>query len=55
MDTNRVLGALYGHLLGDALGVPYEFRFPADIEWTVSDSRLENEHRGLLSRFAGWC
>ena len=32
-----VLGALYGHLLGDALGVPYEFRSPSDIghvEWT---------------------
>ncbi len=32
----RLEGAIYGHLCGDALGVPYEFRPPADIgevEW----------------------
>jgi len=32
----RLEGAVFGHLVGDALGVPYEFR-PADqigdVEW----------------------
>ena len=34
----RIRGALYGHLCGDALGVPYEFKtaaaLPASITWT---------------------
>ena len=35
---DRIRGALYGHLCGDALGVPYEFKaasaLPATILWT---------------------
>ena len=35
---NKVLGAIWGHILGDSLGVPYEFkkkdRMPSVIEWT---------------------
>lgn len=27
----RLSGAVWGHLVGDATGVPYEFRDPADI------------------------
>ena len=27
----RLAGAVWGHLVGDAMGVPYEFREPADI------------------------
>ncbi|MFH1151133.1 MAG: ADP-ribosylglycohydrolase family protein [Actinomycetota bacterium] len=34
----RILGSIYGHLAGDALGVPYEFTppgsLPARIDWT---------------------
>jgi len=32
--TDRIAGAIYGHLVGDALGVPYEFTrdFTRDIE-----------------------
>jgi len=33
---DRLEGAIYGHLVGDALGVPYEFRAAdqiADVEW----------------------
>ena len=29
--ANRVTGALWGHLVGDATGVPYEFRDPSEI------------------------
>jgi len=29
--TNKLLGALYGALIGDACGVPYEFKWPAAI------------------------
>ena len=29
--SDRLLGAVWGHLVGDALGVPYEFRSPADV------------------------
>ena len=36
--ASRVRGAIYGHLLGDAFGVPYEFsspdRLPSKLEWT---------------------
>ncbi len=28
---NRIKGGLYGLLIGDALGVPYEFHSPSDI------------------------
>jgi ADP-ribosyl-[dinitrogen reductase] hydrolase len=31
----RLEGAVYGHLCGDALGVPYEFMDPADIDAVV--------------------
>jgi len=34
---DKILGAIYGHLVGDALGVPYEFKppnaIPERIEW----------------------
>jgi len=30
-ETNRLKGGLYGLLIGDALGVPYEFHPPSDI------------------------
>lgn len=37
MQKEMVLGAIYGHLAGDALGVPYEFKPPEEIppviEW----------------------
>src|SRR5687768_2017339 len=29
--ASRLAGAVWGHLVGDAIGVPYEFRDPADI------------------------
>lgn len=32
----RVEGAIYGHLAGDALGVPYEFRRPEDLPLEIS-------------------
>jgi len=32
--TDRIRGAIYGHLIGDALGVPYEFaRHVETVEW----------------------
>jgi ADP-ribosyl-[dinitrogen reductase] hydrolase len=31
LRNNRIRGALYGLLVGDALGVPYEFHDPEDI------------------------
>jgi ADP-ribosylglycohydrolase/protein-tyrosine phosphatase len=31
-DAGRLEGAVWGHLVGDALGVPYEFRPPAAID-----------------------
>ena len=32
--TDRIRGAIYGHLIGDALGVPYEFaRRVETVEW----------------------
>ena len=34
--TERLSGAVWGHLVGDAMGVPYEFGppvLPADVEW----------------------
>jgi ADP-ribosyl-[dinitrogen reductase] hydrolase len=37
VSRDQLLGAIYGHLVGDAFGVPYEFtspnRLPADLEW----------------------
>jgi ADP-ribosyl-[dinitrogen reductase] hydrolase len=30
-DANRVAGGIYGLLLGDALGVPYEFHAPSEL------------------------
>lgn len=39
-DRGRILGAVYGHLVGDALGVPYEFtsrqELPREITWRGS-------------------
>jgi len=32
MDKNKILGGLYGLLIGDAMGVPYEFHKKADLE-----------------------
>jgi ADP-ribosyl-[dinitrogen reductase] hydrolase len=36
--ANRLRGAVWGLLVGDALGVPYEFHEPEELLWVWSDS-----------------
>ncbi|MDQ3406995.1 MAG: ADP-ribosylglycohydrolase family protein, partial [Chloroflexota bacterium] len=31
LTASRLAGAVWGHLIGDAMGVPYEFRPPAEV------------------------
>lgn len=38
-DAERLEGAVWGHLVGDALGVPYEFRPPEEIGEVVFGAR----------------
>jgi len=43
----RLSGAVWGHLIGDAIGVPYEFRAPSEIREVVWG------HRGVHKQPAG--
>lgn len=41
MNTDKVMGALYGALIGDALGVTYEFMPPGEVADKVNGNPLE--------------
>ena len=48
--VDRARGAVYGHLVGDALGVPYEFTHHIEtVEWRGHGTHNQNRAPGATT------